>query len=214
MSLSFDILVIGGGHAGVEAALVAARMGCSTALLTFSEKSIGQMSCNPAIGGLGKGQLVKEVDALFGEMGLAIDDTGIQFRTLNTSKGPAVRSSRAQADRELYCIRIRKAIAECQNLEVLEGKAGALLEKSGTVCGVETEDGRKIQAKQVILTTGTFLRGLMHTGEKKTVGGRVGEEAASKLSDSIASFGLRMGRMKTGTPPRLLLSSIDFSPAY
>lgn len=211
MSNNFDILVIGGGHAGVEAALVAARMGCSTALLSFSEKTIGQMSCNPAIGGLGKGQLVKEVDALFGEMGRAIDETGIQFRTLNTSKGPAVRSSRAQADRELYCERIRKAVRECQNLTVIEGKAGALIEEAGKISGIETEDGRKIQAQQVILTTGTFLRGLMHTGEKKTVGGRVGEESASKLSDSIASFGLRMGRMKTGTPARLLLSSIDFS---
>jgi tRNA uridine 5-carboxymethylaminomethyl modification enzyme len=211
MADNFDILVIGGGHAGVEAALVAARMGCRTALLSFSEKNIGQMSCNPAIGGLGKGQLVKEVDALFGEMGRAIDETGIQFRTLNTSKGPAVRSSRAQADRVLYCERIRKAIAECENLQVIEGKAGALLEKSGRISGIETEDGRKIHANQVILTTGTFLRGLMHTGEKKTIGGRVGEQAATTLSDSIASFGLRMGRMKTGTPPRLLLSSIDFS---
>ncbi len=211
MDNSFDIIVVGGGHAGSEAALVASRMGCNTALLTFSEQRIGQMSCNPAIGGLGKGQLVKEVDAMFGEMGRAIDETGIQFRTLNTSKGPAVRSSRAQADRDLYKDRIRKAVREQQNLTVIEGKAGQLIIKGQKVVGIETESGLKLHSKQVVLTTGTFLKGLMHTGQKKTEGGRVGEEAASKLSDSINSLGLRMGRMKTGTPARLKLSSIDFS---
>ena len=211
MDNRFDIIVVGGGHAGSEAALVASRMGSSTALLTFSEDKIGQMSCNPAIGGLGKGQLVKEVDAMFGEMGRAIDETGIQFRTLNTSKGPAVRSSRAQADRNLYKDRIRKAVRESKNLEVIEGKAGALILKGQKVVGIKTEAGISLYAQQVILTTGTFLRGLMHTGEQKTKGGRVGEEAATELSESINSLGLKMGRMKTGTPPRLKLSSIDFS---
>ena len=211
MDNRFDIIVVGGGHAGSEAALVTSRMGSKTALLTFSEDKIGQMSCNPAIGGLGKGQLVKEVDAMFGEMGRAIDETGIQFRTLNTSKGPAVRSSRAQADRELYKDRIRKAVRESENLEVIEGKAGKLILKADKIIGIETEAGISLYAEQVILTTGTFLRGLMHVGEKKTKGGRVGEEAASKLSESINSLGLKMGRMKTGTPPRLKLDSIDFS---
>ncbi len=211
MNNHFDIIVVGGGHAGSEAALVASRMGQKTALLTFSEQKIGQMSCNPAIGGLGKGQLVKEVDAMFGEMGRAIDDTGIQFRTLNTSKGPAVRSSRAQADRELYKDRIRKAVRESKNLEVIEGKAGKLILKGEKVIGIESEAGDSIYAEQVILTTGTFLRGLMHVGEKKTEGGRVGEDAATDLSESIKSLGLKMGRMKTGTPPRLKLDSIDFS---
>ena len=211
MDNNFDIIVVGGGHAGSEAALVASRMGCKTALVTFSEQKIGQMSCNPAIGGLGKGQLVKEVDAMFGEMGRAIDETGIQFRTLNTSKGPAVRSSRAQADRVLYKDRIRKAVENEQNLSVIEGKVAKLIIKQNKVCGIETEAGHSVFAKEVILTTGTFLRGLMHIGEEKTEGGRVGEQAASKLSDSINSLGLKMGRMKTGTPPRLKLSSIDFS---
>jgi tRNA uridine 5-carboxymethylaminomethyl modification enzyme len=207
----FDILVVGGGHAGSEAALVAARMGCRVALVSFSEAKIGQMSCNPAIGGLGKGQLVKEVDALFGEMGRAIDDTGIQFRTLNASKGPAVRSSRAQADRELYRDRIRKAVAECPNLTVVEGAVASLIMDARRISGLTLEDGSAISASAVVLTTGTFLRGLMHTGEEKTEGGRIGEKAASGLSDSIASLGLRMGRMKTGTPARLHLPSIDFS---
>ncbi len=208
---SFDVLVVGGGHAGAEAALVAARMGCRTAMLTFRRDRIGQMSCNPAIGGLGKGQLVKEIDALFGEMGLAIDDTGIQFRTLNSSKGPAVRSSRAQADRTLYRERIIAAVSSQLNLELLEGAAAALIVQGNRVLGVSTEDGAEIRARTVILTTGTFLQALMHTGEEKTKGGRVGEQTNSCLSDSIMRLGLRMGRMKTGTPPRLRRSSIDFS---
>jgi tRNA uridine 5-carboxymethylaminomethyl modification enzyme len=210
-STSFDVIVVGGGHAGSEAALVSARLGCKTALLTFDASRIGQMSCNPAIGGLGKGQLVKEIDALFGEMGRAIDETGIQFRTLNSSKGPAVRSSRAQADRDLYRARIIKACRECENLTIIEAAGGSLLRDGSTITGITTEAGLALTAKATVLTTGTFLRGLMHTGETKTIGGRVGEKAAYSLSDSIRDLGLRMGRMKTGTPPRIRLSSIDFS---
>lgn len=208
---SYDVLVIGGGHAGSEAALAAARMGCKTALLSFSRDTIGQMSCNPAIGGLGKGQLVKEIDALFGEMGLAIDETGIQFRTLNASKGPAVRSSRAQADRDLYKARILSSCDETANLTIIAAPAGRLEVRGDRVLGVHTEDGVFIRAKETVITAGTFLRGLMHTGEAKTEGGRVGEKASYTLSDSIKDLGLRMGRMKTGTPARFSLRSIDLS---
>lgn len=215
MSLStekcFDVLVVGGGHAGAEAALVAARMGAKTALVTISLESIGKMSCNPAIGGLGKGQLVKEVDALFGEMGCAIDETGIQFRTLNISKGPAVRSSRAQADRELYRKRMLAACRAQENLDIIEASVASLSTVGSRITGIKSECGLSIHAKTVVLTTGTFLRGLMHTGEVKTVGGRVSDKASYSLSDSIRELGLKMGRMKTGTPARLRRSSIDFS---
>lgn len=211
MRQSYDVIVIGGGHAGSEAALVAARLGCQTALVTFEKHRIGQMSCNPAIGGLGKGQLVKEIDALFGEMGRAIDDTGIQFRTLNGSKGPAVRSSRAQADRDLYKNRILEAVEQCPNLTVVEAAVKSIDKEGETVVGITTECGQTLRARATVITTGTFLRGLMHTGESQTKGGRVGESAAYSLSDSIRDLGVRMGRMKTGTPPRIRYSSIDFS---
>lgn len=203
--------MIGGGHAGTEAALASARMGARTALMTFSRDTIGQMSCNPAIGGLGKGQLVKEIDALFGEMGLAIDATGVQFRTLNASKGPAVRSSRAQADRDSYKARVLSACELCPNLTIIEAAAGKLEVQGERVLGCYTEDGVFIEARETVITAGTFLRGLMHTGEEKTAGGRVGEKASYSLSDSLTSLGLRMGRMKTGTPPRFSLKSIDLS---
>lgn len=209
--MEFDIVIVGGGHAGTEAALVAARMGCRVALVSFDRNRIGQMSCNPAIGGLGKGQLVKEIDALCGEMGRAIDDTGIQFRMLNSSKGPAVRSSRAQADRTTYRLRIQSAVNNAPGVTIVEGAGGRILLEGETIRGLELEDGTRIGCRSLVLTTGTFLGGLMHTGEQTTRGGRVGEKASYSLSDSIRALGLRMGRMKTGTPPRLALSTIDLS---
>jgi len=209
MAENFDVLVVGAGHAGCEAALVSARMGAKTGIVTLSRDSIGKMSCNPAIGGLGKGQLVREVDALFGEMGLATDDVGIQFRTLNASKGPAVRSSRAQADRGRYSVRMRLAIESCANLTLIEASASALKVEHERVIGLETEDGQIFFARAIVLTTGTFLGALMHTGELKTPGGRVGEPGSYALSKSLADLGLSMGRLKTGTPARLSLRTID-----
>lgn len=205
----FDCIVIGGGHAGVEAALIARRSGVRVALISPNPLTIGQMSCNPAIGGLGKGQLVKEVDALGGEMGRIIDDTGIQFRTLNESKGPAVRSSRAQADRTLYRERAQQAVSSAVGVTVLTGMAAAIELKANAVTGVRLEDGSLIPCRAVVVTTGTFLRGLMHTGECQSTGGRVGEKSSLTLSDSLAALGLRLGRLKTGTPPRISLKSIN-----
>ncbi|HRE61985.1 MAG TPA: FAD-dependent oxidoreductase, partial [Micropepsaceae bacterium] len=180
---SFDVIVIGGGHAGTEAAAAAARMGARTALLTHSAATIGAMSCNPAIGGLGKGHLVREIDALDGIMGRAADLGGIQFRLLNRSKGPAVRGPRAQADRKLYAQAVQHLLAATPNLEVVEGAVtGLLLDASGVVSGVETEDGRKLRAGAVVLTTGTFLNGLIHIGRKRVAAGRVGEAPALHLS--------------------------------
>jgi len=208
---SYDIIVVGGGHAGSEAALAAARLGSKTALVTFKAHAVGQMSCNPAIGGLGKSQLVREIDALGGAMGRAIDDTGIQFRTLNSSKGPAVRSTRAQADRDLYRDRICEEVNRQENLEIVEAGVGRLLIEGNRVIGAETECGTKLFARATILTTGTFLRGLMHVGTEQTAGGRVGDDSSYNLSDSIRDLGLKMGRMKTGTPARIALDSIDLS---
>ena len=207
----FDVVVIGGGHAGCEAAAAAARMGARTALVTHQFASIGAMSCNPAIGGLGKGHLVREIDALDGLMGRVADRGGIQFRVLNRRKGPAVRGPRAQADRKLYAAAMQAAINAIPNLEVIEAEADDLVIKNGRVCGVKFVDGREISAGAVVLTTGTFLRGLIHIGEKKIPAGRVGEAPAIGLSRTLQNFGFALGRLKTGTPPRLDGRTIDWS---
>jgi tRNA uridine 5-carboxymethylaminomethyl modification enzyme len=204
-------VVVGGGHAGIEAAYASARLGVPTLLISFRLDGIGQMSCNPAIGGVGKGHLVKEVDALGGLMGRAIDATGIQFRILNTSKGAAARASRAQADRDLYKRWIQEYLRTVPNLRVLEGEVCAIKGDSGGVSGVLLADGSFVPATSVVLTTGTFLRGLMHSGATQTAGGRLGDKASNSLSDSLRTLGFPLGRLKTGTPPRLRLSSIDFS---
>ena len=199
----FDVIVIGGGHAGCEAAAAAARMGARTALVTHSFATIGEMSCNPAIGGLGKGHLVREIDALDGLMGRVADEAGIQFRVLNRSKGPAVQGPRAQADRKLYRRGMQAAIKATPGLEVIEAAVEDLILEGGNVNGVLTADGRSISAGAVVLTTGTFLRGLIHIGERKIPAGRINEAPALGLSERLYGLGLRMSRLKTGTPPRL-----------
>ncbi|OKO75987.1 tRNA uridine-5-carboxymethylaminomethyl(34) synthesis enzyme MnmG [Bradyrhizobium sp. NAS96.2] len=208
---SFDVIVIGGGHAGCEAASAAARMGAQTALVTHRFATIGAMSCNPAIGGLGKGHLVREVDALDGLMGRVADAGGIQFRMLNRRKGPAVRGPRAQADRKLYAAAMQAAITETANLSVIEGEADELIVVDGRVTGIHLGDGRQLSAGAVVITTGTFLRGLIHLGEKNWPAGRVGEAPAMGLSASFERAGFVLGRLKTGTPPRLDGTTIDWS---
>ncbi len=208
--MKFDVLVIGGGHAGIEAAHAAARMGRRTVLLTGELAAIGRMSCNPAIGGLAKGQLVREIDALGGLMGVLADAAGIQFKILNRSRGPAVWGPRAQCDRALYSRVARRALEETPNLTLLEGMAEDFLDARGRVCGVVTGDGRRIEAGAVVVTTGTFLRGLMHTGERRTTGGRFGEAAAIGLSAGLARLGLKLGRFKTGTPPRVHRDTVEY----
>ena len=209
--MKFDVLVIGGGHAGIEAAHAAARMGRKTAVLTGELAAIGRMSCNPAIGGLAKGQLAREVDALGGLMGVLADGAGIQFKILNRSRGPAVWGPRAQCDRGLYSRLARQAVEETPNLTLIEGMAEDLLDSGGRATGALLADGRRLEARAVVVTTGTFLRGLMHTGERKTEGGRFGEAAATGLSGALARVGLKLGRFKTGTPPRLHRDTIDYS---
>lgn len=210
-SKQFDVIVIGGGHAGTEAALASARMGCSTLLLTHSIETLGVMSCNPSIGGIGKGHLVKEVDALGGAMASATDEAGIQFRILNASKGPAVRATRAQADRSLYKVAIRKRLENQKNLLLFQQPAEKIIIEQGRVVGVQTQLGLSYYAKTVVLTTGTFLSGLVHVGLSNYPAGRAGDPPSIGLSHNLRAAGLPIGRLKTGTPPRIDGRSIDFS---
>ena len=211
MTVGFDVIVVGGGHAGCEAAAAAARMGAKTALVTLSFATIGTMSCNPAIGGLGKGHLVREIDALDGLMGSVTDKAGIQFRVLNRAKGPAVRGPRAQADRKLYRQAMQSAIGEIENLNVIEAEAADILLKDGCVEGILTATGEKIRCGALVLTTGTFLRGMIHIGTKSFPAGRMGENPAIRLGERLQALNLGLGRLKTGTPPRLDGATIDWT---
>jgi tRNA uridine 5-carboxymethylaminomethyl modification enzyme len=211
MAQSFEVIVVGGGHAGCEAALAAARMGASTLLLTMDRDRVAQMSCNPAIGGIAKGHLVKEIDALGGEMARNTDRAGIQFRFINTSKGPAVRALRAQCDKKLYRLAMRDALEHQPALAIAQGTVDRLLIENGAVRGVVTDSGDHIAAKAVILTSGTFLKGIIHIGLNHFPAGRAGEASAEHLSDCMRDLGFEVGRLKTGTPPRLDRDTIDFS---
>lgn len=207
----FDVIVIGAGHAGCEAASASARMGAETALITINLDLIGQMSCNPAVGGIAKGHLVREIDALGGIMGRVIDRTGIQFRLLNRSRGPAVQSPRAQADRALYRTEMRRVLEATTNLHLRQGMVVNLIVNNGQVCGVELQDTRRIRASAIIIATGTFLNGLIHTGKRTYTAGRAGEPASIDLAENLKQLGLNVGRLKTGTPPRLDGRTIDWS---
>ena len=208
---AFDVVVVGAGHAGCEAALAAARMGCRTALLTMNLDGIGQMSCNPAVGGTAKGHLVREIDALGGEMGRNTDRAAIQFKTLNASRGPAVRASRAQCDRARYRAAMKQTVEREPGLDARQGQAARFVVEGGRVVGVEDQVGMRYRARAVVVTTGTFLRGLIHVGPARHSAGRAGEFAAVDLSDALRDLGLTLGRLKTGTSPRLRRSSIDFA---
>lgn len=207
----FDVIIVGGGHAGTEAALAAARMGASTLLLTHNIETLGQMSCNPAIGGIGKGHLVKEIDALGGLMAKAIDKAGIQFRILNASKGPAVRATRAQADRLLYKNAVREELENTENLTLFQQAVDDLIVENDVVVGVVTQMGLKFKAKAVVLTVGTFLGGLIHIGQSNFEGGRAGDPPSNALSRRLRALPFNVQRLKTGTPPRLDGKTIDFS---
>jgi tRNA uridine 5-carboxymethylaminomethyl modification enzyme len=209
--MNYDVIIVGAGHAGIEAALAAARMGASTLMLTLNLDHIGQMSCNPAIGGIGKGHLVREIDALGGEMGLATDETGIQFRFLNTRKGPAVRARRAQADKAAYRARSKRVLERTAKLQVRQASVERLIVEDGAVRGVESQIGEIFEAQTVVLTTGTFLKGLVHIGLQNYSAGRAGDFAAMGLSEHLAQLGFRIGRLKTGTCPRLDARTIDYS---
>src|SRR3954453_13079077 len=206
-SQAFDVIVIGGGHAGAEAARVCARGGARVAMVTMLRDAIGRMSCNPAIGGLAKGNLVKEIDALGGLMGEATDRAGIQFKVLNRSKGPAVQGPRAQCDRDLYANAVRSILEDEPNLTIIEGSVTDVSRGMRVTLG----DGTVLESNAVVITTGTFLHALMHSAEAKTRGGRFGEPSAEGLSDSLRAFGLQLGRLKTGTPPRVARNTVDFS---
>jgi tRNA uridine 5-carboxymethylaminomethyl modification enzyme len=211
MDKRYQVIVIGGGHAGTESALSSARMGVKTLLITHNVDTLGQMSCNPAIGGIGKGHLVKEIDALGGVMGRAADFSGIQFRTLNASKGPAVRATRAQTDRSLYKAYIRKTLENQENLQIFGQSVDDLIIENDAVKGVITNTGIKFLADKIILTSGTFLGGIIHIGDKNFSGGRVGDSASNALSKTLRKYDLGVGRLKTGTPPRLDKRTIDYS---
>ena len=211
MKDKYNVIVVGGGHAGCEACAAAARMGVKTLLVTHKKSTIGEMSCNPAIGGLGKGHLVREIDALDGLMAKVIDLAGIQFRMLNLSKGPAVRGPRAQADRDLYKKYMQEALINQKNLEILEGAVEGLIVDNNIVCGIVLNNGKKIFADAVVLTVGTFLNGVMFTGHQTSIGGRVGDVSCEGITPYLKSMGLSLGRLKTGTPARLRADSIDWS---
>src|SRR5688572_21797651 len=207
---SYDVIVIGAGHAGCEAAWAAARLGCRVGLCTISADTVALMPCNPAIGGTAKGHLVREIDAMGGLMGLATDATGIQFKLLNKSRGPAVWSPRAQADKRRYGTWVRDALESEANIEWVLGRAGRLLVQGGEVRGLALEDGRELQCRSLVITTGTFLNGLIHVGRDQQPAGRAGEPPSKDLAESLKAFGFEWGRLKTGTPPRLSKTSIDF----
>src|ERR1700712_3527549 len=206
----YDVIVIGAGHAGIEAALAAARLGCETVLITQNLDSVGQMSCNPAIGGQAKGQMVREIDALGGVMGLNTDATSIQFRMLNARKGPSVRSPRAQCDKKAYQFRAKAILERTPHLDLKQGNAVRILVGDNGACGIETNLGLRVLGRSVVITTGTFMRGLLHVGLQNQAGGRMGD-SFSTLSDSLKELGFEVGRFKTGTPCRLHGRTIDFT---